>query len=114
MAADGLRSTSSAERQEHDELIPDLVRRHVLGDEQDVIDGRTDRLLVGRDNEESQTPSFRRNRRHPVSESRTPSFRRGIQTPTFRAGISGCLATPWPWSRPTSERAYLNRQSRSR
>jgi hypothetical protein len=40
--------TLSRERQEQDDLVPDLFFRHVLRDENDVIDGPTDGLLVRR------------------------------------------------------------------
>jgi hypothetical protein len=49
-------------RQEHDDLLPDLIHRHALGDEQDIVNGLADGLLVSRCDE----AGHRLSRRHPL------------------------------------------------
>src|SRR5262245_46813562 len=47
------------EGQEHNDLVPDLFFRHVLRDEQDVVDGRADGLRIGRGDDPRQGLSRR-------------------------------------------------------
>jgi len=85
-------ASSSPEGQENDDLRPDLFLRHALGDEQDVVNGRTNGLFVGRGDEAPEIQTY------PgwVLACLSPAKGAGVQKFIFRGREFSLLDTAFP------------------